>query len=434
MRVIGIVVAILTLWAHGVMAHEVRPAIADLSVADGTARLQITLNAEAIVAGADLDGIENTDLSDVSVQVDALRALPPGALADRMLAMINGFAASLEMTADGTPVRLTSTDIGVGPVGDTDLPRDTIVTFEGAIDPAASILEMHWPAQFGTLILRQQGVAEPYTGYLTGGQSSGPIQLGGGDQATATGAFFGYIPVGFDHIVPLGLDHILFVLGLFFLSVRLAPLLWQVSAFTLAHTVTLAMGAMGVVTIPGSIVEPLIAASIVFVAVENIRSSGLSPWRPVVVFVFGLLHGLGFASVLGDFGLPEEQFVPALLGFNVGVEVGQLFVIIAAFALVRTAQRVDIGEVNPRTGQVSYGVLALAFFALGFLLNQPWFSDAMGATAPVFLWPLAAISVCCGLAAYNVDNLDAYRRFVAVPASVGIALVGTWWFVERVFL
>jgi len=145
--------------------------------------------------------------------------------------------------------------------------------------------------------------------------------------------------VGFDHIVPKGLDHILFVLGLFFLSPKLGALFWQGSAFTLAHTVTLALGALGWVNVPGSIVEPLIAASIVAVAVENIVSGGLSKWRPLVIFGFGLLHGLGFASVLGEFGLPEGQFIPALLGFNIGVELGQLAVIAVAFALVFWAVR-----------------------------------------------------------------------------------------------
>ncbi|CAN0588825.1 unnamed protein product, partial [Ectocarpus sp. 12 AP-2014] len=177
----------------------------------------------------------------------------------------------------------------------------------------------------------------------------------------------------------MGLDHILFVLGLFFLSTRMGPLLWQISAFTLAHTVTLALGALGYVNIPGNIVEPIIAASIVYVAVENIVSDKLHRWRPLVIFVFGLLHGLGFASVLGEFGLPADQFIPALIGFNVGVELGQLTVIAIAFLLVFLAQRVDAGRTDLRTGQVVYGILALGFVALGFVLNGPGFTETMGA-------------------------------------------------------
>lgn len=143
-----------------------------------------------------------------------------------------------------------------------------------------------------------------------------------------------YLVLGFEHIVPKGLDHILFVLGLFLLSARLRPLLWQVTAFTAAHTVTLALASLELVTLPASIVEPLIALSIVYVAVENVWVRAMTPWRPAVVFAFGLLHGLGFAGVLGELGLPEGQFLPSLVGFNLGVELGQLAVLAAAFCML----------------------------------------------------------------------------------------------------
>lgn len=143
-----------------------------------------------------------------------------------------------------------------------------------------------------------------------------------------------YIVQGFVHILPRGLDHILFVLALFLFAKSFSTLLWQVSAFTLAHTITLALGIYGIVQLPSSIVEPLIALSILYVAIENVyraKSTTVSHTRMPVIFAFGLLHGLGFASVLSDVGLPESQYALSLISFNIGVELGQLSVIVIAF-------------------------------------------------------------------------------------------------------
>jgi hypothetical protein len=124
------------------------------------------------------------------------------------------------------------------------------------------------------------------------------------------------------------------VLGLFLLSTRLGPLTWQVTAFTIAHTLTLGLSMYGLVSLPSRLVETLIALSIAYVAIENIVTSELKPWRPVLVFGFGLLHGLGFAVVLRELGLPQGEFVTALFSFNIGVELGQLSVIAMAFLAV----------------------------------------------------------------------------------------------------
>lgn len=142
-----------------------------------------------------------------------------------------------------------------------------------------------------------------------------------------------FISLGFAHIVPHGLDHILFVLGLFFFSTLLRPLLIQVTAFTIAHSITLGLSILGYFSLPASIVEPLIALSIVVVAMENIFFRKLRPTRWILVFGFGLVHGLGFAGVLRELGLPEGQFLKVLLSFNLGVELGQLAVVGAAAAL-----------------------------------------------------------------------------------------------------
>lgn len=147
-------------------------------------------------------------------------------------------------------------------------------------------------------------------------------------------AFARYLLLGFEHILPRGLDHILFVLGLYLLSTRLRPLLLQITSFTVAHSVTLALSMTGIASLPSGVVEPLIAVSIAYVAIENVIVTEMKPWRPVVVFMFGLLHGMGFAGVLHELGLPKGEFVPALVGFNLGVEFGQLAVVLGAFLVL----------------------------------------------------------------------------------------------------
>lgn len=322
-------------------AHELVPTIADMTIVDGeNITLELRINLESFLAGIDLDAVENTDDDDAGDVYKTLRGLSADALADQvpqLLVLWN----DAPLAVAGSALEFTISGVEVPGDLDAELPRISVLRMTARLPESADTITVNWPLGSGALVLRQQGVEDPYTGYLAGGESSPAIATAGGGAQTPMQAFFGYIPVGFDHILPKGLDHILFVLGLFFLSTRLRPLVWQVSAFTLAHTVTLAIGALGLVAINPAVVEPLIAASIVFVAVENIFTSGLNPWRPFVIFGFGLLHGLGFASVLGEFGLPEDQFIPALIGFNVGVEVGQLTVIAIAFACVGWFARKD---------------------------------------------------------------------------------------------
>ena len=143
-----------------------------------------------------------------------------------------------------------------------------------------------------------------------------------------------YLKLGFEHIIPLGLDHILFVLCLFFLNSNLKTVIWQATAFTVAHSITLGLAIYSVIEPPSHIVEPIIALSIAFIAVENILVDKLKPSRIIIVFIFGLIHGMGFAGVLSELGLPSDKFATALLTFNVGVEFGQLAVIIGAWLLV----------------------------------------------------------------------------------------------------
>mgnify|MGYP003513214374 FL=1 len=142
-----------------------------------------------------------------------------------------------------------------------------------------------------------------------------------------------YLQLGFTHIVPLGFDHILFVLGLFLLSPKLKPILWQATTCTAAHSITLGLAMFKLITPSSAIVEPIIAISIMVVALENIFSPRLKKSRIGVVFLFGLVHGMGFANALSTLGLPQNSYLTSLVMFNVGVELGQFVVILSAFYL-----------------------------------------------------------------------------------------------------
>jgi hypothetical protein len=159
------------------------------------------------------------------------------------------------------------------------------------------------------------------------------VVVGELEKMSKTDAAVLYLKLGYTHILPLGFDHILFVLSLFLLSPKLKPVLWQATAFTVAHSITLGLAMYHIITPSPKIVEPIIALSIMYVALENIFSPRLKTSRIGVVFLFGLVHGMGFANALAHLGLPQNTYLSSLIMFNVGVELGQLTVILTAFFL-----------------------------------------------------------------------------------------------------
>jgi hydrogenase/urease accessory protein HupE len=212
----------------------------------------------------------------------------------------------------------------------TVLPN-TVVRFMGEIPEHAGPFTWEWHLTYATYSL----TIGPKQEWLNADALSTPLPLSAEVlPPTRMQVVRQYLQLGFTHIVPGGLDHILFVLGIFLLTTRLKPILAQVTAFTIAHSITLGLTIYGLVSVSPRIVEPMIALSIVYVAAENLMTSELKPWRVAIVFAFGLLHGMGFAGVLKELGLPRSQFLTALVTFNVGVEAGQLTVIAAAFATI----------------------------------------------------------------------------------------------------
>ena len=143
-----------------------------------------------------------------------------------------------------------------------------------------------------------------------------------------------YLQIGFTHVLPLGFDHLLFILTLFFMPGGFRSILIACTVFTLAHSLSLAFAASGLVLPQANLIEPLIALSIVISALGNILSKGQGNWRYLLVAFFGLIHGLGFASALKDAGLPSKGFFTALIAFNVGVELAQISVLLIAYVLI----------------------------------------------------------------------------------------------------
>lgn len=230
-------------------------------------------------------------------------------------------------------------------------------------------LSVFFPEEMGEINFQ---LSTPINKIIKGGTQSNTFILGKNNISSFTlhlSTILNYIYQGIIHIIPQGFDHILFVLALFLFCNSLSALLWQISAFTIAHTMTLALGIFGFINVPSAIVEPIIALSIAYIAIENIFQHKLKSGRIAIVFIFGLLHGLGFASALQKFGLPPGQWLSSLISFNIGVEIGQLLVILSAFIL------------------------------LGWARKKPY-----------------------------------YQRIIATPLSIAIAFMGTYWFVQRIFL
>ena len=407
-------------------AHEVQPTIADLTINQSDVEVVLDWVLEAPVAGLDLEGVEDTNAAEGAEDYDALRALDAASLEQAFRDAWPTIVQGITLRAGDEALPLEITGLTIPDVGNVELARNSQVVLNAPLPGGDTAVTLSWAAEYGPLVVRQQGVENGYTVYLIAGGDTDPIPRTGGDDQTGGEAFVEYIGVGFDHIIPLGLDHILFVLGLFFLALRIGPLLWQISAFTLAHTVTLALGSLGIIKISPDIVEPLIAASIVYVGVENVLSRGLTPWRPFIVFGFGLLHGLGFASVLSDFGLGGAHFVPKLIGFNVGVEIGQLAVIAAAFVTLGILFGSHAWWRLRIASPVSIGIAVIATF---WVFERTGIIDPEGTFAPFAMlteggfdpiWTVIFVAVVAGVltvAVLAASGLDALRDAAGIITS-----------------
>jgi HupE / UreJ protein len=330
-----ILVAVVAL-AGGLRAHELERTTVTLSFArDGSFVLEVANDPEWLLLRLEPFVADFPDLQASAPRIAG--RLPPAERDARLAALAPVFADRVVILVDGREVRVSSAEYVPPPVVPaTDPPALATYRLRGRVDPDAHVLRWFYGIvadPYPLVVARSDGVSS--TEWINGTLWSGSTDLTGQFiRPTRWEVMRQYLWLGYTHILPKGVDHILFVLGLFLLNVRVRPILLQVTAFTIAHSLTLGLSMYGIVSLPPGVVEPLIALSIAYVAIENLFSHELRPWRLALVFMFGLLHGMGFAGVLSGLGLPRGAFLIALLSFNLGVEAGQLTVItLAALAL-----------------------------------------------------------------------------------------------------
>jgi hypothetical protein len=340
-------------------AHELGPARVHVTFANG--QFEIAIVGDPSVLLARLDALA---ASTETIPVERMSAN------ERLVARSAVLLQHIQLRVDGADILPSLEPVfrvapEEEPASDGSPSPARAIVLHGPLPPNARTFSWRCGLLFGSYPLVVSGTAQSVV-WVSSNTTTDPIPI-----TMPVGErrpFLRYLQLGFVHIVPGGLDHVLFVLGLSLLSTRLRDVVTQVSAFTAAHCATLALSLYGVISVPAIVVEPLIALSIVYVAVENLFVSKVRTHRLAVVFAFGLLHGLGFAGVLTELGLPAGRVLAALVGFNVGVELGQLSVVTGAFAAA-------------------------------------WLFRAHPA---------------------------AYRRFLAVPASIVIAVTGFIWSISRV--
>ena len=368
----------LVLTALPVRADIVKPALVEISVnTNGTYRVEVRASIEAMLTGINAR-YKNTRDAPTAAAYDELRGLQAGDLMTALEPFKTVFTGEVDLVFDGQPAPLTITRVEIPEPGYTKVPRISVIYLEGQVDRSVESVTWYYPARFGDNAVRVRQVDDineqwhwSEWQWLRKDQPSEPFSLTEVfTRQSIISVITTYLAAGFEHILPKGLDHILFILGIFLLSTHMRPLLWQVTMFTVAHTLTLGLSINGIINLPANIVEPLIALSIAYIGLENVFAKTLHTSRLLLVFCFGLLHGMGFASILADFGMPDDAFITALISFNVGVELGQL------------------------------AVISLAFLAVGLWFSRkPW-----------------------------------YRKVIVIPGSTAIALIGLYWTYDRIVI
>jgi len=365
-------VVLFWLLASAVIADVVKPALVEISIyPDKKVEVVIDLNLEAVMTGIGTQHKKITDAPN-SAEYDELRALTPSILRQKFKNFEEVFLNSIQFTVNNQVQVLQLENLFIDIVGYKKRPRKTQLTYITQLSEWPKTLSWQYDKASGDSALRYQIFKKNKYNWsqwqwLRNGKPSGVIDINYPEPVSTLQRLTQFMNIGFDHVIPLGWDHILFIIGMALSSLVWRKLLLLVTTFTLAHTLTLGLAMLGMVEISPRIIEPLIAFSIAYVAVENLFSNQSIKRKSSIVFFFGLIHGLGFATMLKALTMTNDNFATTLIGFNVGVELAQIAIVLSVVSVL----------------------LALRFLKLD------------------------------------------YQKLAVIPISVLIGFIGIWWGIER---
>ncbi len=314
-------------------ADVVKPHLIELSVFDSTIELRLNVSIEAIITGIGTN-YKNTKEAPTAKQYDFLRKLSAQELLVEFNKFENKFLADILFNINDNRVDLIRKKIKINNVGYTKRPRSSVIIYSAKFKTLKTISWQYNQPFNNAFRFRfyQQDKYSWQSWYWLKPNEKYNINIAEFKPVTIVQNFIKFISIGFQHVIPLGFDHILFIIAMALSTINIFNLITLVSSFTLAHTITLALASSDIIQIPTTFVEPLIAISIAFTAIEVLFFKYKHLRQLIIVFCFGLLHGLGFATMLKTF--TSDDFISTLIGFNVGVELAQIIIVSIIFSIV----------------------------------------------------------------------------------------------------
>lgn len=291
--------------------------IVDFQVRDGRLLVEIAMNAEAVLAGFDPQEVAQGG-DGGSARYAQLRRLVSSELEEHVHDFVTNWKQSLQIDVNG-PVALSYEGASIPVVGNPDVPRISRVLLAGPLPPDASSLRLTWPEEIGPVVLRQQGVEAPYTGFLSGGEVSPRIPLAGGAGLGAQQAAEAFFRAGLLHVAGAGAQLLALASVLVFLSLKLRPVLVQLAALGLGVLVTLPLGMFDVLSASPFLPWPVVPAAIALLALWNLVTDRLGVWRVLFLLATGAVLGLTLSEASSRLGVPPHHVAPAVLGFAAGI-------------------------------------------------------------------------------------------------------------------